>query len=280
MSGNQLRNSNYVMVQRARSQLAVSHRPLKAFTLIELLVVISIVALLIAMLLPALSKARATALGIKCLASIRQIGIGSRMYAASNREIISARSTDTWPLALSPYVGQQAETKYTTAGTPEPDKRQSLWWCQGNPFIKAPTSGTTNIGMGRYASYLQNVFMGSAAGGDTYIRYNPMADSVTRSGSNSLKYSDFVKGNPVGWTCAGFWKAGASAMAASHDLGGTGIAGTGPDHATKPNVGPGYWHNRTTTAAHLDGSAKAYTFEAATLIGNNPNANFFDLRRR
>lgn len=62
------------------------HSRSKAFTLIELLVVISIIALLIAILLPALSQARQTAMAVKCLSNQRQTILGSALYMADNNQ--------------------------------------------------------------------------------------------------------------------------------------------------------------------------------------------------
>ncbi len=59
-----------------------------AFTLIELLVVISIVSLLMAVLMPALSKARHSAVQLKCLTQVRQITLGAVSYAHGNRQIL------------------------------------------------------------------------------------------------------------------------------------------------------------------------------------------------
>lgn len=74
------------------------HHP--GFTLIELLVVISIIAVLIAILLPALSAARESAENVQCTSNLKQIGIGAHAYAPDNRSLLPPRGLNPKPTII------------------------------------------------------------------------------------------------------------------------------------------------------------------------------------
>jgi prepilin-type N-terminal cleavage/methylation domain-containing protein/prepilin-type processing-associated H-X9-DG protein len=74
-------------------------KKVNGFTLIELLVVISIIALLMAILMPALSKAREVAKRAVCMSNLRQIGIGVNTYTTENKDILPVERRSVFLLA-------------------------------------------------------------------------------------------------------------------------------------------------------------------------------------
>ena len=135
--------------------------PQRAFTLIELLVVIAIIAILAAMLLPALSLAKQRAWTTSCNSNLRQIGLGMRMYADDNRErfpesggYIQWNSVDAPAPAGSGLAGWTQQIIAYTVNT-------NVYKCPGNVQLPVAEQGPFNYFNGCNAAYGENLGCGS-----------------------------------------------------------------------------------------------------------------------
>lgn len=162
------------------------HAPQKArgFTLVELLVVIGIIALLIAMLLPALNKARRQSRTVACLSNLRQFGNSFVMYTQDHKGKYSPYFSGSGPTAfpwqwmyqLKRYGANDTCRLCPEATDPRPDYSGSgdrygaaffCWGPEGGQ-IKDPVTGKGSTGSYGINGYLYRY--GTAYGDDSGLR--------------------------------------------------------------------------------------------------------------
>lgn len=138
----------------------------RAFTLIELLVVIAIIAILAALLLPALSTAKARGQQLACVNNLKQLALGWQMYANDNEGKVAENTPERF--GNNPWVAGNLKTPGDA--TNQTFIRQGKLFPYANQLAtyRCPSDPSQSQGVPRVRSYAMNGWMGSR-----YMETNP-----------------------------------------------------------------------------------------------------------
>ena len=125
-----------------------AHCARAAFTLIELLVVIAIIAILAAMLLPALARAKEAGRSVACNNNLRQLGMAMRLYVDDSQGTLPPHLTASrWPDKFYGFYGKNLKALLCPSevtNTPMPSARPTTWPTPRGAVISS-TAGTTTF---------------------------------------------------------------------------------------------------------------------------------------
>ena len=150
----------------------------RGFTLIELLVVIAIIAILAAILLPVLAKAKEKGKRAQCINNLRQVGMVSLMYASDTSDKFLAAAFDSgWGiqnpikmdatmLSAAVDVGFNTNLNNSAQGSLGP----SVWSCPNRPTLPAKTNGVWALGYQYYGGVTNWYWRGTAHVASTPVK--------------------------------------------------------------------------------------------------------------